>query len=105
MRIGSLFDCLSLLAQTVEFFLLLFYQREKAVVLLIEFFLPVLTDGVFAFAMGLFQAAKLVGMVETEAKDESVAVVDGQGLGDGIKRLGDGIAENGGSLGGGFLGV
>ena len=43
--------------------------------LLVELFLPVLAYGVFAFAMGLFQAAKLVGMVETEAKHESVAVV------------------------------
>ena len=67
----------SFLAQSVEFFLLLFYQREKAVVLLVELLLPVLTDGVFAVAMGLLQAAKLVGMVETEAQDESVAVVDG----------------------------
>ena len=77
MRIGSLFVCLSLLAQSVEFFLLLFYKGEEAVVLLIELLLPVLTDGVFAVAMRLFQAAKLVGVVETEAKDESVAVVDG----------------------------
>ena len=77
MRIGSLFVCLSFLAQAVEFFLLLFYQRKEAVVMLVEFFLPMLTDGVFAVAMGLFQAAKLVGMVETEAQDESVAVVDG----------------------------
>ena len=74
---GSLFICLYLLAQSVEFFLLLFYQGETAVVLLVELLLPMLTDGVFAVAMGLFQAAKLVGMVETKAKDESVAVVDG----------------------------
>ena len=77
MRIGSLFVCLSLLAQSVEFFLLFFYKGEEAVVLLVELLLPVLTDGVFAVAMGLFKAAKLIGMVETEAKDESVAVVDG----------------------------
>ena len=76
-RIGSLFVWLSLLAQSVEFFLLLFYKGEEAVMLLVELLLPVLTDGVFAVAMGLFKAAKLVGMVETEAKDESVAVVDG----------------------------
>ena len=68
---------LYLLAQSVEFFLLLLYQRKEAVVLLIEFFLPVLADGVFAVAMGLFQVAQLVGMVETEAQDESVAVVEG----------------------------
>ena len=75
MRIGSLFVCLSLLAQSVEFFLLLFYKGEEAVMLLVELLLPVLTDGVFAVAMGLFKAAKLIGMVETEAKHESVAVV------------------------------
>ena len=57
--------------------MLLFYKGEEAVVLLVELFLPVLTDGVFAVAVGLFKAAKLVGMVETEAQDESVAVVDG----------------------------